>query len=152
MIEFAIILPMIVVLVFGIIEIGRSIYQLNTLTKAVAVGARYLARGYEAIDVDNNCQTVSEKWNPLVPNAINLISYGHVDSDVNPMLIPDISIDNIVVRAETASNGVTACVIRIEASAPFMSLFANDGGGVIPFTDIGGFRLSSSTEERYIGE
>ena len=40
MVEFAGALILLLLLVFGITEIGRAIYQLNTLTKSVEAGAR----------------------------------------------------------------------------------------------------------------
>jgi Flp pilus assembly protein TadG len=41
MVEFAIVLPVLLLLVFGIIDFGRALYTLNNLTSAVREGARY---------------------------------------------------------------------------------------------------------------
>ncbi len=40
MVEFAIVLPILLLLVFGIIDFGRALYTLNNLTAAVREGAR----------------------------------------------------------------------------------------------------------------
>ena len=42
-VEFAIIAPLLLVLVFGIIDFGRALFTLNNLTSAVREGARYAA-------------------------------------------------------------------------------------------------------------
>jgi Flp pilus assembly protein TadG len=42
-VEFLIILPLLLLLLLGVAEFGRTLYQYNTLTKAVRDGARYLA-------------------------------------------------------------------------------------------------------------
>jgi Flp pilus assembly protein TadG len=42
-VEFLIILPLLLLLLLGTAEFGRTLYQYNTLTKAVRDGARYLA-------------------------------------------------------------------------------------------------------------
>lgn len=40
-IEFALVLPLLLILVFGIIDFGRLLYTANTLTSAVREGARF---------------------------------------------------------------------------------------------------------------
>lgn len=42
-VEFAIVLPLLLVLLLATAEFGRALYQYNTLTKAVRDGARYLS-------------------------------------------------------------------------------------------------------------
>lgn len=42
-IEFAILIPMMLLMVFGITEFGRAFYQYNTLTKSVRDSVRYLS-------------------------------------------------------------------------------------------------------------
>lgn len=61
MVEFAILLPLMIVLVFGITEMGRAIYQQNTLSKAVASGARYMSRSAQSVNAD--C-TQAGQWGP----------------------------------------------------------------------------------------
>jgi len=43
-VEFAILLPLLVVLAFGITEYGRAMYQYDTLTKSVRSASRYLSQ------------------------------------------------------------------------------------------------------------
>ena len=42
-VELAIVLPLLVLIMFATAELGRALYQYNTLTKAVESGARYYA-------------------------------------------------------------------------------------------------------------
>lgn len=42
-VEFALVLPLILVLIFGIIDMGRLLFTANALTSAVREGARYAA-------------------------------------------------------------------------------------------------------------
>lgn len=42
-VEFAILVPLMILMVFGITEFGRAFYQYNTLTKSVRDGVRYLS-------------------------------------------------------------------------------------------------------------
>lgn len=42
-VEFAIILPLVLLIMLATAELGRALYQYNTLTKAVQDGARYLS-------------------------------------------------------------------------------------------------------------
>ena len=43
LVEFAIVLPVLILLVFGIVDFGRLLYTLNNLTSAVREGARLAA-------------------------------------------------------------------------------------------------------------
>ena len=40
MVEFAIVLPLLILILFGTTEIGRALYQQNALYKAVSTGSR----------------------------------------------------------------------------------------------------------------
>ncbi len=155
MVEFAIILPLLLMLLFGITELGRGLYQLNTLDKAVNTGARYLARmeGVAEIDVvTGNCTTPLTNWETAqaVVRAKELVAYGN---DTNPLLPgldeTDVTIPPPIQRTVNKYDGSeNICVIEVSASVPFNSMF---GGGVVPFTTIGSFTLNARTEERYIG-
>ena len=41
MVEFALVLPLFLALIFGVLDFGRAIYALNTITNAAREGARY---------------------------------------------------------------------------------------------------------------
>lgn len=155
-VEFAIIVPLLVLLVFGITELGRALYQLNTLTKATTSGARFLARTDQALVLDKANHTCSDgsAWtaNNLL-RAENLVLYGNEDGN-GDMLLPAMSV-SFDYRHETLTgeNSVETegCVIIAESEAVFTSVFG-DEGPIIPFTDIDSFTMQQTVEERYIGE
>lgn len=149
MVEMAIILPFLVFLVFGITEIGRALYQQNTLTKSVEVGARYLSRAYGAIDDMSTCS--APNWMSHHPSAINLIETGTVDGS-GELLLSNLT----VVEITEPRPEVTGCVFSIKANASFVSIMGGAEGLRIPFGgelwEIGPLTLHASVEERYLGE
>jgi hypothetical protein len=52
--ELAMVLPLMLLVVFGITEFGRAYYQYNTLSKAIRDGGRYMSsHTYSAVNVSN---------------------------------------------------------------------------------------------------
>jgi Flp pilus assembly protein TadG len=72
LLEFALVLPFLLLIAFGIIEFGRAYYQYNTLNKAIRDGARYLSR-HSYIDTE-------------VANAANICVYGNTVGNGTPVL------------------------------------------------------------------
>lgn len=164
MVEFAGALILLLLLVFGISEIGRAIYQLNTLTKSVEAGARYMSRatGIVTFDPDagaaeEQCKVNSAKWDSASEHATNIILYG--TEVVGSMTrLPDMEVTSISVspHLDTGLSHGGACVIKVSARAQFLSIFANNKP-VPPLygQDTGasdGLVLAADAEERYIGE
>ena len=147
MVEFAIMLPLIVVLVFGITELGRAIYQQNTLSKAVASGARYMSRSAESVQSD--C-TQGTNWGASVSNAANLVAFGR-QSGTGTALLPDLDASDVSFTLEqrTVAGSGPACVILATASVPFRAVF---GDTLVPFLDLDPVTLNATVEERYHGE
>jgi hypothetical protein len=152
-VEFAIIMPLLVLLVFGITELGRALYQWNTLTKAVAIGARYMARSNGNL-INDECvenKGADGTWVKHETTAKNLIVYGQMAA--GDPLLPGLQVTTIE-SAKQAYDYGNACVIIIEATADFESIF---GGSRLPsiygaLGDGNKIILRSRTEERYIGE
>lgn len=155
MLEFAIILPLLLMILFGITELGRALYQQNTLYKAVSTGSRYLARAGNIINTDCVPQT---GWTTATDTAQNLIIYGATTAGSTP-LIPNLDAATaITINAGSRELTKTplegeevveqVCIITITAEAAFAGLF---GEVVIPFTSIETFMIRAETEDRYIG-
>lgn len=54
LLEFAAVLPLLLLLAFGVTEFGRAFYQYNTLSKAIRDGARYMSSHiYSTSEMDN---------------------------------------------------------------------------------------------------
>jgi hypothetical protein len=157
MVEFAIVLPLLLMLLFGITELGRALYQQNSLYKAVESGARYLARVNNVLqfDADNNCTTAGPDWPDSVSltAARNLIIYGNIDGTGTPLLPNLDDSDAITIsvapRSLPKTPPVMVCIITITAQPEFAGFF---GDIVIPFTTLETFNIRAETEERYIGK
>lgn len=147
MVEFALLLPLVVVLVFGITELGRAVYQQNTLTKATASGARYMSRATQAVQPD--CSQGSN-WGASVTNAANLVAFGR-QAGTGTSLLPELDAGDVSFALEQRSvtGGGNACVILANATVPFQAIF---GDTLIPFLDLEPVILNATVEERYHGE
>jgi Flp pilus assembly protein TadG len=58
-VEFALVLPLLLLLVFGIIDFGRALNAQLTLTQAAREGVRLAALGYPAADVQAQAQAAA---------------------------------------------------------------------------------------------
>lgn len=72
LIEFALILPLLLMLIFITTEFGRAVYQYNTLTKSVRDAVRYLS-----------VQAPGTK----LTEARNLVVYGNVAGTGSPLVV-----------------------------------------------------------------
>lgn len=148
LVELALVLPVVLMMVFGITELGRALFQLNSLAKAADGGARYLSRSWDVLD--ENCQPTSA-WSAAAAATANYVAFGNAGGQGQPLL-PGLSAAGVTVTArygEVVGSEGPACIIEIEASAPFDGAF---GENVVPFTRIGPIDLTTRREARYIGE
>lgn len=155
MVEFALILPLLLLLLFGVTELGRALYQQNMFNQAVELGGRYMARVDGAVNA-NDCTPESGRWAAAIAVAENLINCGadHMGGCSTPPILPNIEIDYIEVCGPTSTHhscsSPSACVITLRATAAFQSVFGGDLISV-PGYRIEGIVLNASTQERYIG-
>ncbi len=89
LVELALLMLPLLLLVFGITEYGRAVYQYNTLAKGVRDGARFLSQ-YEPGHADRILQ------------ARSLVVCGKTDCDASDPLVPGISLSNVAVRDRTS--------------------------------------------------
>lgn len=167
MVEFAGALILLLLLVLGISEIGRAIYQLNTLTKSVEASARYLSRVVGAMEFDataedpvNQCVPADDIWIPAKERAVNIILYG-TESKGAVTRLPNMEeippTIEVIARPDASLGQGGACVIKVTATARFASIF---GDNIIPdfFREEGeespyrNIFFSADAEERYMGE
>jgi len=153
MIEFAIILPILLLILFGITELGRALYQQNMLTQAVELGGRYMARVDGSVNADcTHSGDSADKWTAAVIRAKNLIICG-VDAGCGgeTTILPNITSDDIFFEVNVGGESpVSACVITVRATANFQSIFGGDLISV-PGYRLEGVTLNAVTHERYIG-
>jgi hypothetical protein len=79
MVEFALVLPVLLILTFTVTELGRAFYQYNVLAKSVREAARYLSVRAAGVDVDK---------------AKNIIVYGKPSGGSVPV-VPGLSLSNV---------------------------------------------------------
>jgi Flp pilus assembly protein TadG len=77
--EFALALPMLLIVMLPILEFGRAYYQYNTIAKSVRQAARYLSVRSPGVDVDK---------------ARNIVVYGNPAGTGTP-LVPGLSLSNV---------------------------------------------------------
>jgi Flp pilus assembly protein TadG len=124
-VEFALILPMLLVMSFMTTEIGRALYQYNSITKSVRDAARYLST-----------QTPGTHQ----AEAQNLIVYGNIAGTGDPVA-PGLSTTNVsppVWEAQGTGPVINTVTVRVTGYS-FRSIFSSAFGhtfGTIPYSDI----------------
>jgi|GEM_PF-2365445 len=152
LLEMAVLMPLLVILVFGLVEFGRALLQINTLTKAVTAGARYVARVPNAIDPSNCSQGAT--WATAIAQGELLIE--NDDAGTGSVILPGLDNAGAITFSNSTqsvsyggSSSIDVCVITVLAEAPFGAL---SGGSLVPFFQVGPITLRAQAEERFIGE
>ena len=116
MVEFMIVLPVFLFLMFAVTEIGRAVIRYNTLTKAIHDGARH-ASAYALLGTAGSVQIDAA----LDAEIRNLIVHGNLQGTGAPLI------------AGLATNQINITVpqpgwVRIDASYPYV-----EGIGILSF-------------------
>jgi len=121
MVEFTIVLPVLLLLLFAVTEIGRALVRYNTLTKAVQDGARYAA-AYAllgttgAVTIDATLQTQTR----------NIVAYGNRAGTGSPLIAG-------LLPAQVNLVDLGGDQIRVDASYSYQPLL----GVVLPNVGLG---------------
>lgn len=100
-VEFTIALPLLLFLLFSGAEVGRLLYQYNTLAKATEDGARYLAREVRIARGQGTINTVTS-------NAEKLVRYGSTLDGQDALLPGTITVTTDTTGSAPAEINVTA--------------------------------------------
>lgn len=148
MVEFAIILPLLLMIFLGVAELGRALLFSQRLTHAVESGARYAARAHGAVD-PATCAAIDAG---AVASTRNLVVFGSIGGG-GEATVPglDAEEDNVQVQPvlRTVAGIGDVCVMQVSASVPYVGIF---GAQFIPLLDIEQPTLWATSEERYVGE
>jgi Flp pilus assembly protein TadG len=107
-IEFTIVLPILLVLLLAVAEIGRAFLQYNALTRAVRDSARYVTANAllgqtQTIDVSTTA--------PVYSAAQNLVAYGQIAPQATPQaLLPGLVPGDITISNPAGTNDITVNV------------------------------------------
>lgn len=125
-VEFAITMPLVLLLLAATADLGRALYQYTALNKAVQDGARYLSeKGFlvaNAVLIDGDDLRRAER----------VTAYGTPTGSTTPVL-PGFSDTNVTASIVTGTQ-----FVRVQASYEFEPLFAAfaflGSGGAVTFT------------------
>ena len=98
MVEFAIILPVLLILFAGAAELGRLFYTYTTLVKGTEVGARYLSKSFEATSPVSAEATQAQNFG----KSLTVCGYT-VCTNQTPIL-PGLSTSNVTVTFPIRNN------------------------------------------------
>ncbi len=112
-VEFAIVLPLLLLMMLATAELGRAFYQYDTLTKAVRDGARYIA----GVAYSGTTGTISLTASDIQITR-NLVVYGNIAGGNTPLL-PGLSASDVSVSA------VDAIHVQVAAAYPYSPIFAS---------------------------
>ena len=121
-VEFALVLPLLLLLTMITTEFGRAIYQYNTIVKSLRDATRYLS-----------VQTPNTK----VTEAKNLVVFGNI-AGTGTALVPGLSVSQVSIPlwVPTGSNPVINTVKVTVTGYKFHSLFTSVFG--VTFGDVSG--------------
>jgi Flp pilus assembly protein TadG len=124
-VEFALVLPLLLVMTFITTEFGRAVYQYNTLAKSVRDAARYLS-----------IQTP----NSHITEARNLVVYGNTAGTGDPLVLGLTTSHVATPEWATAGTDPVIGVVTVRITGyTFNSLMAQAFGltlGAVTFSDI----------------
>lgn len=138
--EFALVLPLLLLLTFIVTEYGRALYQYNILTKSVRDAARYLSA---------HDKTILTSDPGKVTNAKSLVVYGNFSNAGVPLAIglSTTQVPNPEWQTAVGSNPAINTVTIKVTGYVFRPLIASAFGvnfGDIPFADISATMRSPS--------
>ena len=139
-VEFAIVLPVLLLLFAGMTEIGRAYYQANAVEKGLRAGALFAGR---------NGFPLTAQVRTMVTN---LVKTGTLDGS-GPYLVSgwadaaaDLNIDDTLTFPVDATT--TIPVVRVTATVPFDPLMP----GMLAFVGLGDVNIELSHEQAYVGD
>ncbi len=134
-VEFALVLPVLVILAAGLTEMGRVVNQATTVQKALRAGAIYAARNVFPLSAATltTTENLIKKGDPTGAAEYLVPGWGKAGSDLT-IETPDFDL-----------NGTPLPVVRLTATVPFVPLLP----GLLP---IPSFNLVLKHEQAYIGD
>ena len=139
-VEFALVLPVLLLLLTGMTEIGRAYYQANAVEKGLRAGALFAGR---------NSFPLTAQVRTMVTN---LVKRGTLDGSGAYLVsgwadvAADLNIDDTLTFPVDATT--TIPVVRVTATVPFDPLMP----GMLAFVGLGDVNIELSHEQAYVGD
>ena len=145
LVEFALLLPLMLLIITGLFDVARAVWEENTLAYAAREGTRYaIVHGTYGIPAADTTDVGNALCNPgdyvictLIPNVVRQTAIG----------VPNITVKVTYPQAKPGTNPPVPCADRncpvaVEASAPFIPLPSQYLlGGAFQITLRGGSQL-----------
>jgi hypothetical protein len=129
-VELALILIPMMVLCFGITELGRALYQYNGLVKSVRGAARYLSQQNLA------SPPLGDTADGLRLKARSMALCGELNCDGRPAVVPGLTLNMIAVCDPVACADTHANVPTGEGTVSLASVGIGQGAGGFSFTSL----------------
>jgi len=128
--EFAIVLPIFLVLVLGIFDVGRAVFIYNGLTNAVREGARLAAVNQDKDLIADRAQAMSFGVD-ITTSAPNLTRFFRSKPDTD-----DVTQNDPCILGDTDTPMAVGCIAVVEASTTWRAITPIIGGliGPLPLT------------------
>lgn len=158
-VEFAIVLPLLLVLFAGFVEFGDMLLQQIYLEKAARDAGRYLSQwsGDPTCTTSTGCAgspgTICSSGNPstVATAATNLVLYNSLCSATTP-LIANLTASDVVITEPTSSIAATVGKASENCTLPLynvaITLPYNDPVGLLGFLNISSVTLTATHTER----
>lgn len=151
--EFALVLPLLALLLTVGVEVSRIVYHYHIATKGVQDAARYLSRS-EAVNTGDLCGTPNADWTNAVSAAKNLALYGNVAGSGSLILSSWNTTGSITVTLDCQTNAALVSPLGAGAQIPVINVstsFAYDSLGLLGFLNASGFTIQATHKEMGIG-
>ncbi len=136
-IEFALVAPVLILLLIGVTEVGRLIVQADAVDKALRSGAMFAARSELPLDAATETAVENLVKTGTSDGTGALLVPGWADADAS-LLIEPFTVD---------VNGQSVDVIRLTASVPFDALMPE----LLATFGMDDLRIETSHEQTYLG-
>ncbi len=127
MVEFAISVPVILLLMFGSFEFGHLMTAYSTLNDGVRNAARYVAGA--ALRNTADTMVTGANWTSLQTEGTNLAIYGNIAGTGSPILEGlDLGTTTLTVSEDTVAR-----TIKVDVDYPYVPLFSHFGNAIPTF-------------------
>ena len=113
-VEFAIAVPVLLLMMLGMAELGRCLYQYNALNKQVRNAARYVASNARV-----GSTSVVNITN-AIPIARNLVVFGN-EAGTGSALLPNLAVGNVTV----SNNSATPDYVLVQVDYTYQPIIGN---------------------------